>query len=54
MEKILIIGFCVLTLSGCGADSEECQVGLEDCNAEQEENVDTNWDEGNWNELEWK
>ena len=54
MEKTILIGFCLLALSGCGSDSEDCQADLEDCSAEQEQTIDNNWDEGNWNELEWK
>ncbi len=54
MEKILVLGFCLLALTGCGAESEDCQSALTNCNAESEETVENNWNEGNWNELEWK
>ena len=54
MEKIIVMGFCLLALSGCGSDTEDCQPATETCSFEQEEIVNNNWDERNWNELEWK
>ncbi len=44
MKQILIILFCVATISGCGADDDATL-----------NNMDKgNWNEENWNELEWK
>ena len=43
MKKLIIIGFYLLALAGCGSDSDT----LVNVN-------NNNWNEGNWNELEWK
>ncbi len=46
----------MFALAGCDFESEDCQMqlGTSDCDAESNNIVNSNWDEGNWNDLEWK
>jgi len=38
MKKLLLGLICITTLAGCGSEDE----------------TKNNWDEGNWNEIEWQ
>ncbi|MFY0641673.1 MAG: hypothetical protein JXR16_11545 [Bermanella sp.] len=53
MKNILLTIFCSIILSGCGSSDQTT-----DSNQGEKEKPETtlatnNWDEGNWNEIEW-
>ena len=53
MEKILLGIIFIATLSGCGSEDESTETTQDGKNTPDTE-LNNNWDEGNWNEIDWQ
>ena len=53
MKNILLTIFCSIILAGCGSSDQTTDSDQGEKEKPETTLATNNWDEGNWNEIEW-
>lgn len=53
MKYILLAAFCSVFITGCGSSDETTDSRQGEKDTPETTLATNNWDEGNWNDIEW-